>query len=477
VTEAASKIYRSPLATRYAGAEMSANWSEHRKFTLWRRLWIGLARAEKALGLAIGDDQIAAMEANVENIDLARVREIEKDTRHDVMAHIHAFEEVAPAAKGIIHLGATSCFVADNTELIQIRDALRLVRRGVVNVIDRLARFAKEHRALVTLGFTHYQPAQCVTVGKRATLWIQELLVDLSALEHALGHVLFRGVKGTTGTQASFLTLFDGDHEKVRELDQRVAEAFDFEKTFAVTGQTYPRKIDYIALAALSGVAQSAHKFAGDIRLLSNLREVEEPFGAKQVGSSAMAYKRNPMRCERMTGLARYVMAASDNAAFTAGSQWLERTLDDSANRRIVLPEAFLATDGILSLYVDVAGGLVVNKEVIARRLEEEVPFQATEPLLMAAVSRGGDRQELHEVIRVQSHKAAQAVKAGKSNPLLELLAAEEGFAGIDVRKVIEETNFVGRAPEQVDEFLAGHVDPVLARYADQIGDTSEIRV
>ena len=477
MTEEASKTYRSPLGTRYAGARMSANWSEHRKFTLWRRLWIELARAEKALGLAISDEQIAAMEANAENIDLGRVREIEQDTRHDVMAHIHAFEEVAPAAKGIIHLGATSCFVGDNAELIQIRDALRLIRRGVVNVIDRLARFAKEHRALVTLGFTHFQPAQCVTVGKRATLWIQDLLIDLTALEHALDQVLFRGVKGTTGTQASFLALLGGDHEKVKELDRGVAQAFGFERTFPVTGQTYPRKIDYLALAALSGVAQSAHKFAGDVRLLSNLREVEEPFEATQVGSTAMAYKRNPMRCERMTGLARYVMAASANGAFTAGSQWLERTLDDSANRRIVLPEAFLATDGVLSLYANVAGGLVVNKDVIARRLEEELPFQATEPILMAAAARGGDRQELHEVIRVQSHRAAAAVKAGKSNPLLELLAGEKAFAGIDLRKVIKETNFVGRAPEQVDEFLAEHVDPVLARYAADVGDTGRIRV
>ena len=456
---------------------MSANWSAHRKFTLWRRLWIELARAQKALGLPISDEQIAAMEDNVENIDLGRVREIEKETRHDVMAHIHAFEEVAPPAKGIIHLGATSCFVADNAELIQIRDALCLVRRGVVNVIDRLARFAKQHRALVTLGFTHYQPAQCVTVGKRATLWLQDLLIDLGLLEHALEQVLFRGVKGTTGTQASFFALFGGDHGKVKELDRRVAQALGFERTFPVTGQTYPRKIDYQALAALSAVAQSAQKFAGDIRLLSNLREVEEPVEATQVGSSAMAYKRNPMRSERMTALARYVVTAAGNAAATAGSQWLERTLDDSANRRIVLPEAFLATDGILSLYANVAGGLVVNAKVIARRLEEELPFQATEPILMAAVARGGDRQDLHEVIRRQSLKAAKAVKAGQKNPLLELLGAEKGLAGIDLQRVIEDTNFVGRAPEQVDEFLAEHVEPVLTRYAADVGDTGEIRV
>ncbi|MFH0965290.1 MAG: adenylosuccinate lyase [Planctomycetota bacterium] len=472
-----SRRYESVLAGRYAGRAMSENWSEHRKFSLWRRLWVELARAQMELGLAIRKEQVRAMEAAVEKIDLARAAEIERRTRHDVMAHIHAFEEAAPEAKGIIHLGATSCFVADNAELIQIREGLAILRGAVVNVIDRLARFAKQHRSLVTLGFTHFQPAQCVTVGKRATLWIQDLLLDLDAIEFALGHVRFRGVKGTTGTQASFLALFGGDHEKVKALERKVARRFGFRDSFPVTGQTYPRKVDYLALSALSGAAQSVHKFASDVRLLSNLREVEEPVEAEQVGSSAMAYKRNPMRCERMTALARFVMTLSENAAFTAGSQWLERTLDDSANRRIVLPEAFLSTDAILALYANVTGGLVVNEAMIRKHVEEELPFQATEPLLLAAASAGKDRQVVHEAIRKASRLAGEAIRKGKPNPLLALLAKEPALKGVDVRKVMEKANFVGRAPEQVDEFLAEEVEPVLIRHRDLIGDTEEIRL
>ena len=456
---------------------MSETWSEHRKFSLWRRLWTELARAEMELGLPIRSEQVQAMERATDDIDLDRAAEIERETRHDVMAHIHAFEEAAPAARGIIHLGATSCFVTDNSELVQIRDALNLLCTGVVNVIDRLAAFAREHRALVTLGFTHYQPAQCVTVGKRAALWIQDLLLDVDTLEFALGRLRFRGVKGTTGTQASFLALFEGDHEKVKALDRKVACAFGFEEIFPVTGQTYTRKIDSIVLGVLAGIAQGAHKFANDIRLLSNQREVEEPYASTQVGSSAMAYKRNPMRCERMTGLARFVITLAQNPPFTHAGQWLERTLDDSANRRLVLPEAFLATDAILSLYANVAAGLVVNEAVIRKHVLEEIPFQATEPILMAGVAAGGSRQELHEVIRKASRLAMEAVKNGEPNPLLDLLARDGSFEGIDLSKVIAETNFVGRAPEQVDEFLEEQVEPVLARYRDRIGQTEEIRL
>jgi len=473
----AARRYESALAGRYAGAAMSENWSEHRKFSLWRRLWTELARAEMELGLSIRAEQIEAMDSAIDDIDLDRAGEIERETRHDVMAHIHAFEEAAPAARGIIHLGATSCFVGDNAELIQLRRGLDLLLTGVVNVVDRVAAFAKEHRSLVTLGFTHYQPAQCVTVGKRAALWMQDLLLDIDAIEFALDHVRFRGVKGTTGTQASFLALFEGDHEKVKALDGKIAAAFDFNETFPVTGQTYTRKIDSIVLGALAGIAQGAHKFACDIRLLSNLREVEEPYESNQVGSSAMAYKRNPMRCERMTGLARVVITLAQNPPFTHAGQWLERTLDDSANRRLVLPEAFLATDAILSLYTNIAAGLVVNEAIIAKHVAEELPFQATEPILMAGVAAGGSRQELHEVIRKASRRAMEAVKAGEPNPLLDLLEREGAFDGIDLRTLLAETNFVGRASEQVDEFLVEHVTPVLARYRDRVGRTEDVRL
>ncbi len=470
--------YETPLVARYAGEAMIALFSPRTKFRTWRRLWLALAEAQQELGLDITDEQLDEMRRHLSDVNFDRAEAFERELRHDVMAHVRAFGEQCPKARPIIHLGATSCYVGDNADLVVLREALRLLRPRLVTTIDRLSRFAEEHRDLATLGFTHYQPAQLTTVGKRACLWIADLLMDLGALENVLANLRFRGAKGTTGTQASFLRLFDGDHEKVKRLDARVAEKLDFEAVYPVTGQTYSRKVDYVAVAALSGLAQSAHKFACDLRLLANRKELEEPFEAKQVGSSAMAYKRNPMRAERMTSLARYLVGLAPVAAQTAAEQWLERTLDDSAARRIVLPEAFLAADGVLRLYQNVAAGLVVYPKMIARHVAAELPFMATENVLMAAVKAGGDRQTLHERVREHSQAAARRVKAeGGENDLLDRLKGDEAFAQVDIDAELDPSRFVGRAPEQVDEFLAEHVRPVLKANADLVGAEAKIEL
>lgn len=461
------ETYQNPLTGRYASAEMSRIFSPAFKFPTWRRLWLALAETERELGLPIPAEAIEAMRAHLDDVDLARAAELEKRFRHDVMAHVHLFGEAAPAARGVIHLGATSAYVTDNTELLQHRAALGVVRRRLVASIAALAAFARRWKDLPTLGYTHFQPAQPTTVGKRATLWIQDLLLDLEEVEHRLATVRFRGVRGTTGTEASFLELFGGDHEKVRELNRRIAEKMGFERLYAVTGQTYPRKSDYAYLATLAGIAASASKLAYDLRLLAHLREVEEPFEEEQIGSSAMAYKRNPMRSERIDALARHVITLTMDPAFTAATQWLERTLDDSANRRIAIPEAYLATDALLLLVHNVASGLIVRPAVARRHLEEELPFMATEPVLMQAVKRGGDRQALHERIRRHSVAAAERVKEGGPNDLAERIAGDASF-GLSREEVLEALDpmrHVGRAPQQVEEFLAEQVEPVLARY------------
>ncbi|HEX7119019.1 MAG TPA: adenylosuccinate lyase [Longimicrobiales bacterium] len=475
----APTTYSNPLVERYASAEMSRIFSPAFKFTTWRRLWIALAESERELGLPIPEDAIAEMRAHLEDIDLERAAELERRLRHDVMAHVHHYGEVAPKARAIIHLGATSAYVGDNTDLIQHREAMLLVRRRIVATVAALADFARRHRALPTLGYTHFQPAQPTTVGKRATLWIQDLLLDLEEVEHRLETLRFRGIRGTTGTEASFLELFEGDHAKVRELNRRVAEKMGFDKLYGVTGQTYPRKADYAFLATLAGVATSASKFANDLRLLQHLREIEEPFGKEQIGSSAMAYKRNPMRAERINALARHVLALSMDPAMTAAAQWLERTLDDSANKRIAIPEAYLATDAFLLLYHNVAAGLVVHEPVIRRHLEEELPFMATEAILMRGVKQGGDRQELHERIRRHSVAAANRMKdEGAENDLADRIAADEAFRlrREEIDAILDPARHIGRAPEQVDAFLAEWVEPVLARYGVE-GETPEPKV
>ena len=472
--------YKSPLSTRYSSAAMRQNFSDQKKFGTWRQLWIALAREERALGLAISAEQVAELEAHATDIDFAAADAYEKKLRHDVMAHVHAYGDVAPKARGIIHLGATSCFVTDNSELIQMRDGLRILRAELVSVIDQLARFAREHRALPTLGFTHYQPAQATTVGKRATLWIQDLVQTLEELDHAEATLRFRGIKGATGTQASFLELFDGDHAKVRELDRRITAAFGFERTFGVTGQTYPRLADFRVAQVLSQVAQAAHKFATDVRLLSNRKELEEPFEDKQIGSSAMPWKRNPMRSERMCALARFVISLLDNQAHTAANQWFERTLDDSANRRLAISEMFLATDAILQVYLNVTAGLVVYPGVVRRNLDEELPFLASEHLMMEAVKAGGDRQEIHEAIRVHAREAARVVKMeGGKNPLRDLLHGDPAFAKVAHRidSLLDPARYVGRAPQQVDEYLAEEVAPLLERHAALLGAKGRVEV
>jgi adenylosuccinate lyase len=460
--------YQNPLVERYASAEMSRIFSPAFKFTTWRRLWLALAESEQELGLPIPDEALAQMREHLDDIDLARAAELERRLRHDVMAHVHHFGEVAPAARAIIHLGATSAYVTDNTELLQHREALLLVRSRLVAGVAALADFARRWRDLPTLGFTHFQPAQPTTVGKRATLWIQDLLLDLEEVEHRLSTLRFRGVRGTTGTEASFLELFEGDHAKVRALNEKIAQKMGVGRLYPVTGQTYTRKSDYAFLATLTGIATSTSKFANDLRLLQHLKEIEEPFETEQIGSSAMAYKRNPMRSERINALARHVIALSLDPAMTAAAQWLERTLDDSANRRVAIPEAYLATDATLLLLHNVAAGLVVRPQVIRRHLEEELPFMATETILMRAVKKGGDRQELHEHIRRHSVAAAERVKdEGGTNDLVERIAADPAFAlsAEEIADALEARRFVGRAPEQVDQFLAEEVEPVLARY------------
>lgn len=474
------ETYVSPLASRNASPAMQRIWSPAAKFTTWRKLWLALAEAQQELGLDISDGQLDEMRRNLTNIDLASAAEHERRLRHDVMAHVHAFAEVAPSAGPIIHLGATSQFVVCNTELLLIRDALTLVARKLATAIDRLGRFAAEHRSLPTLGFTHYQPAQPTTVGKRCTLWIQDLTIALAEIEHRLEDLKFRGVKGTTGTQASFLALFDGDHAKVERLDERVTEkmGFDAAKRFPVTGQTYPRLLDALIGAALGAAAAASAKFATDVRLLANRKELEEPFGKSQIGSSAMAYKRNPMRSERICGLARFVVGMVQTPYVTASEQWFERTLDDSSCRRLTLPEPFLALDGVLDLVVSVADGMVVYPETIRRNLAAELPFMATENLLMAAVKAGGDRQELHEVIRVHSQASAQRVKTeAADNDLLERLEAEPAFAGLDLAAVLDPAAYVGRAPEQVDAFLQQVVEPIRARHAGHLDTSAELSV
>jgi adenylosuccinate lyase len=468
-----------PLVERNASDDMIRLWSPQTKFSTWRRLWVALAEAQAELGLAqVTPAAVAAMRAAVDDVDFARAAAHERRVRHDVMAHIHTFEEAAPAAKGLVHLGATSAFVTDNADLLLLRRGLDLLIGRLVNVIDALGRFAGRWRDLPALGYTHFQPAQPVTVGKRATLWCQDFVFDLHELQHRLDGLEFQGVKGTTGTQASFLALFDGDHAKVRALEARVAEKMGFRRCIPVTGQTYPRKIDSLVVNALAGIAQSAHKMCNDIRLLSAVKEMDEPAEAEQVGSSAMAYKRNPMRCERATGLARYLIALSAPVMQTTAEQWLERTLDDSSNRRMTLPEAFLAADGILLILQNVAGGLTVYPKTVERRLAEELPFMATEEILMAGVRAGGDRQQLHERIRQHSWAAAEQVKQhGRPNDLVARLKADPAFAAVDIDAALDPKRHVGRSAEQVDEFLTEVVAPIRTRYAERLGMTAELKV
>ncbi len=474
--------YSHPLAERYASREMQEIFSPAHRFGTWRRLWLALAESEHELGLAIPDEALEQMREALDELDLEQAAEYERRFRHDVMAHVHLFGDDAPAAKGIIHLGATSAFIGDNTDLILHREALSLIRDRVVRCVEALADFAREHAELPTLAYTHFQPAQPTTVGKRATLWIQDLLLDLEELAHRLDALRFRGVRGTTGTQASFLELFDGDHDKVDALDDAVGRRLGFRETYPVSGQTYPRKVDFSVQAALAGVAASASKIGHDWRLLAHLREVEEPFESEQIGSSAMPYKRNPMRAERICALTRHVITLAMDPAFTAATQWLERTLDDSANRRLSIPDAFLALDGALVLVENVARGLIVNPEVVRRNLAEHLPFMATETILMKATAGGGDRQELHERIRQHSMAAARRMKEeGADADLLDRIAGDEAFglARGDLDDLVDPRRFVGRAPEQVARFLERDVRPVLERHAgaaDRVSDP-DVRV
>ena len=463
-------IYQSPLSSRYASREMLYFFSPDKKFRTWRRLWIALAQAEHELGLPVTAEQIEEMKQHADDINYDVAEKRERECRHDVMAHVYAYGQQCPKARPIIHLGATSCYVGDNTDLILMAQGLTLIRDKLVTLIGHLAKFAEEQKNQPTLAFTHFQPAQPTTVGKRAALWLNDVLLDLEDVEHQLSKAKLLGSKGTTGTQASFLELFEGDHEKVRALDGLIAEIMGFQGVFPVSGQTYSRKVDSQYLNVLSGIAQSAAKFSNDIRLLQHLKEIEEPFEKQQIGSSAMAYKRNPMRTERIASLARYVIADAVNPALTASTQWFERTLDDSANKRISVPEAFLAVDAILSLYINVVDGLVVYPKVIEQRLMKELPFMATENIMMDAVKRGGDRQELHERIRVHSMEAGRVIKQeGGENDLLERIANDPAFGVTleELKALIRPENYVGRAPQQVTEFLEHDVKAVLDRYAD----------
>ena len=476
----ANSTYRNPLTDRYAGKEMSFIWSPQHKHSTWRRLWLTLAKCEKALGIPISDEQIDELAAHLDDIDFARVAEYEKELRHDVMSHIRTYGELCPKAAPIIHLGATSCFVTDNTELLQIRESMVVLKGKMLKLISNLADFCDKYKDMSILGFTHFQPAQLTTLGKRFALYLQDFVLDFERLEREIETLPFRSVKGTTGTQASFLELFDGDHAKCRQLEKDVAKAMGFDHVIHLSGQTYSRKVDYFVLAILSGIAQSAAKMATDIRLLASMKEVEEPFNAKQVGSSAMAYKRNPMRSERITSLARYVMNLPGNAAMTHATQWFERTLDDSANRRISLPEGFLATDIILSILINVTDGLQVWPKVIARHIAAELPFMATENLLMETVKRGGNRQELHEVIREHSMAAGRRVKEeGLDNDLLDRLRNDPAFAAIkeDFDSLLDPQAFIGRAPEQVTAYLDEVVRPLLAANADSLGAGDAVNV
>ncbi|HIT06033.1 MAG TPA: adenylosuccinate lyase [Candidatus Scybalocola faecipullorum] len=472
--------YQSPLSERYASKEMQYIFSPDMKFKTWRRLWIALAQTEQELGLPITDEQIQELIAAKDDInyDVAKAREAE--VRHDVMSHVYAYGQQCPNAKGIIHLGATSCYVGDNTDIIIMREALRLVRKKLINVIAELAKFADTYKNQPTLAFTHFQPAQPTTVGKRATLWLLDLTMDLNDLDYILSQLKLLGSKGTTGTQASFLELFDGDHEKCKEADRRIAQKMGFDGCYPVSGQTYSRKVDSRVLNVIAGIAQSAHKFSNDIRLLQHLKEIEEPFEKHQIGSSAMAYKRNPMRSERIASLSRYVMSDVMNTSMTAATQWFERTLDDSANKRLSIPEGFLAIDGILDLYMNVVDGLVVYPKVIEQHLMNELPFMATENIMMDAVKAGGDRQELHERIRVHSMEAGKVVKTeGRPNDLLERIAADPAFGMTmeQLQAIMKPENFVGRAPQQVEEFLANDIAPILEANKDDLGMKAEINV
>ena len=472
--------YQSPLSERYASKEMQYIFSPDKKFKTWRKLWIALAEVEHELGLNITQEQIDELKANAEDInyDVAKARE--KEVRHDVMSHVYAYGQQCPKAKGIIHLGATSCYVGDNTDIIIMTEALRLVKKKLINVIDELSKFAMEYKDLPTLAFTHFQPAQPTTVGKRATLWLMDLLLDLEDLDHVIDNMKLLGSKGTTGTQASFLELFEGDNETIKKIDGMIAEKMGFSACQPVSGQTYSRKVDSRVLNVLSGIAQSAHKFSNDIRLLQHLKEVEEPFEKSQIGSSAMAYKRNPMRSERIASLANYVMSDAMNPALVASTQWFERTLDDSANKRLSVPEGFLAIDGILDLYLNVVDGLVVYPKVIESRLMKELPFMATENIMMDAVKAGGDRQELHEKIRQHSMAAGRVVKVeGKENDLLERIAADPAFGMTmeQLQAIMEPKNFVGRAPQQTEEFITEVINPILESNKDILGMKAEINV
>ncbi len=471
-----SEIYENPLCKRYASREMQEIFSDDRKFSTWRKLWLALAESEQQLGLDISDEQLEEMRAHLYDIDYEAAAKREHEVRHDVMAHIYAFGLACPKAKPIIHLGATSCYVGDNTDVIIQRDALLRIRRLLLSAISALADFAEKYKAQPALAYTHFQAAQPTTIGKRATLWMQDLVMDLEHLDFALSHLKLLGCRGTTGTAASFLELFDGDTEKVRSLEKLIAEKMGFDSVYAVSGQTYTRKADYFTLSVLSGIAQSAMKFSGDIRLLSHLKAVDEPFEAKQVGSSAMAYKRNPMRSERITSLARYVIADTLNPAMTAGTQWLERSLDDSANRRISIPEAFLATDGLLTLYINVISGLKVYPKVLEKQLMEELPFMATEDILMCCVKKGGDRQQLHEAIRSHSVAAGLAVKEqGANNDLLDRIASDPIFniSREEIEELLRTDGFTGMAREQTEDYLL-QVRALLAENADFLGKREE---
>ena len=472
--------YKNPLEERYSSEEMLFNFSHNNKFRNWRKLWIALAEIEKDLGLDITDEQIAELKANAENIDYDKAAEYEKKFRHDVMAHVHAYGDVAPSAKGIIHLGATSAFVGDNTDLIQIRDGLLILKKKLVNVMKNLSDFAIQYKDLPTLGFTHFQPAQLTTVGKRATLWLQSLVLDIEELDFFLETLRFRGVKGTTGTAASFLELFNGDYSKVKHLDKELSKRFGFEKVFGVSGQTYDRKIDAKVVALLGNIAQSAHKFTNDLRLLQNLKEIEEPFEKNQIGSSAMAYKRNPMRSERIGALAKYVMSLTTSSAMVASTQWFERTLDDSANKRLTIPQAFLAVDAILLIWNNIMNGIVVYPNRINKHIMEELPFMATEYIIMEEVKAGGDRQEIHEVIRVHSMEASKKVKEeGKENDLIERILNDHSLK-LDkskLKEVLDPKNFIGFAPIQTEEFIANEVQPIIDANQDLIGLEADLKV
>ena len=473
-------IYQNPLTTRYASAEMQRAFSDDKRFKLWRKLWVALAESQMELGLNVTQEQVDELKEYADSIDYERAAKFEKEVRHDVMAHVHAYGAYAKKAMPIIHLGATSCFVDCNAEAIILSDALDIILKKLVNVMDKLKNFALQYKDLPTLGFTHLQPAQLTTVGKRATLWLQDLEMDYENLVNAKNHIKLRGVKGTTGTQASFMELFDGDEEKVKELEKRVVKKLGYDKVYGVTGQTYPRKLDYNILCVLSQIAQSAYKFSNDIRILQNMKEIEEPFGKKQIGSSAMAYKRNPMRSERIGALARYAISLPMNSAITASTQWFERTLDDSANRRIVNAQAFLTVDAILNIYMNVSENLVVYDKVIAKHIRAELPFMATENIIMACVKAGGSRQELHERIRVLSMEAGKTVKVeGGENNLIELIKRDELFKPVwdKLDDILDAKKFIGRAPMQVVEFIDNEIAPILQKHADLLGESGDVRV